>query len=426
MNKTKQILKYDYTQIDLDELERQQIHERCMNYIYPNLKNKRKKVRIALIPEQQQILEEYYNFLLAGGEKAKKPISIFNIIQPLYAISKAIPKPYSMWTKKDLQNYFAKLSTRCKATTVVTKKIKLKQFFRWFKDEDTPEITSWFKTTMPKPEKLNPADILTPVEIKQIVNACDNERDSALFMVIYEGGERNSEARNIKIKDLQEVENGYKIQVEGKTGRRTLLFIDSTPYIKSWLNKHPLKDNPNALLFPELNNIRFGAKLYRSKVWGLLQKAVSRTKIKKKVWPHLLRKSRLTYLTKYLGFTEVDLRVFSGWTPNSNMSAIYVTFDEDHVHNKLLQHKGLISDEYLKKQKDQDKALTPKICPTCNKSNPSTNIYCSCGEILDKSSLDRKQVKDYSNLMDDFMKSKFGKELKSIFKEFLEAKGGLK
>ena len=72
--------------------------------------------------------------------------------------------------------------------------------------------------------------------------------------------------------------------------------------------------------------------------------------IKKKIYPHLLRHSRLTELAKEL--TEQELKVFAGWVAGSNMAQIYVHLSGSDVSNKLLSNAGLIDTETIKVNHD--------------------------------------------------------------------------
>ncbi len=65
---------------------------------------------------------------------------------------------------------------------------------------------------------------------------------------------RPSELLGVKISqvDFKTLGNGRQyasIVVNGKTGNREVVLTNSLPYLKDWLNVHPLKGNPDAYLF---------------------------------------------------------------------------------------------------------------------------------------------------------------------------------
>ena len=73
---------------------------------------------------------------------------------------------------------------------------------------------------------------------------------------------RPNEILNLKIKDIIfKTSNKFlyaEVLVNGKTGSRHILLIQSIPYIKGWLSNHPSRNNPNAPLFVSLGKRSMG------------------------------------------------------------------------------------------------------------------------------------------------------------------------
>ncbi len=83
---------------------------------------------------------------------------------------------YSPWTKHDY-------------------KVALKRFYRWLKDggEEYPEEVKWIRTTLTARDELLPEELLMEEEVMRLVDACDNPRDKAFIMTLYESGARIGE-----------------------------------------------------------------------------------------------------------------------------------------------------------------------------------------------------------------------------------------
>jgi integrase len=355
--------------IDEKDYKRRLLLQRCIDsYIEYNGSK-----RPVLIKEQQIVLKEYFNDLLAKNRL--KATSINNQIVQLYYLSHQINKPYSKITEKDLKEFFAK-QHGISINSLILKQCFVKQFFTWLGKE---EVISWIKFSKRKPRNITSQELLTEEEIKKIVQACPSPRDKCIVMLLYEGALRRGEIANIKVKDLTETEIGLKIIVDGKTGSRTILFIDSIPYIKDWLNNHQYINELNAPLFYSFARSDYGRTLQHEGIYIVLKNAVNIAEIKKKVFPHLLRHSRLDELGRQ-GFRERDLKIFAGWSKESNMANVYLHYGEEEVERKLLEQKGIIQ------QRDTTvKTILQSLkCDKCNTLNTPTAVYCNCGEMLKK------------------------------------------
>jgi len=249
---------------------------------------------------------------------------------------------------------------------------------------------------------LTKLDLYTPEDILAMLKASLYDRDKAIVSVLWESAGRASEVIDMKIKDCNFDEYGVSIRVSGKTGTRKVRLVDSTPYLKKWINNHPHKDDPESDLWISLRKM-FGTKLTYNRVYQLVESIKSKAGIKKKSGLHLFRHSRLDYLGKK-GFRERDLRIIAGWTMDSKMSDTYLHYDEEEVNNKVLEMHGL-----SKKKKDkQDKVtLEPLTCIICGRENPTDSKVCECGALLNRDIT--KKTND--SFRDDV------KELNELFKD---------
>lgn len=214
-------------------------------------------------------------------------------------------------------------------------------------------------------------------------------------------GLQTSRDLRLKIKDVSFKIVGNRqyaeVTINGKTGTRTLPLIDSIPYLKEYLSNghHPHPNNPNAPLIcgenrslgrsiqtESLNHLYDKYKkivyprLLESPNVSLEDKIKLRELLKKPWNPYLTgRHTSLTTKSKIL--KEATLRVFSGWTADSDMPRRYVHLFGNAACEDLLEAYGLID------KNPNISVLQSKQCPNCNESNKPDAKFClRCRMIL--------------------------------------------
>ncbi|WP_269850807.1 zinc ribbon domain-containing protein [Methanosarcina horonobensis] len=87
----------------------------------------------------------------------------------------------------------------------------------------------------------------------------------------------------------------------------------------------------------------------------------------------------------------MELRIFAGWTKESNMPATYLHLSGADIEKKLLAKNGIIEDD----SKEREEELKPAECPRCKTKNPVGAKYCYiCSMILDhKLAVDVQDIK---------------------------------
>ena len=146
--------------------------------------------------------------------------------------------------------------------------------------------------------------------------------------------------------------------------------IDAAPYLQSWINDHPKKNDPNAPLW--WGNRETALKITQTQ--ALIKKYATKAGVKKRVHPHLFRHSRLTHLAKMPYINEMDLRIIAGWTRDSAMPAVYLHLSGRDVDRKLLEHRGLLKEEETLEA--EEKPLEPIKCQRCETINPADAKFC--------------------------------------------------
>jgi integrase len=240
--------------------------------------------------------------------------------------------------------------------------------------EEYPEEVKWIKISKPNKRKL-PNEILTLAEIKKIAEKADHPRDKAFVLVLYESGCRIGELLSLRMKDIQPNKYGIVLNISGKTGSRRVLIISSAPTLANWLNLHPFKSSPEALVWIGVGNKNRYQGLRYAAALMLLKKLARLTGIKKKVNPHAFRHARATHLATKL--TEAQMKQYFGWVQSSDMASIYVHLSGRDVDDALLSLHGL-----TKEREGREEEFKVKICRCGEKNDPLQKFCGRCGAPL--------------------------------------------
>ena len=276
---------------------------------------------------------------------------------------------YEAWTKSDFKTLLRQLW----------------KFKHGLDQDDKPREIKWIKTGVPSNQVKLPKGLVTDDEVKAMLKAARSPRDRAVIMLLHECGLRISELCALKKSDMEFIEQGVRIHVpeNTKTGSRSILGIDCAPFLANWLANHPSKEadgflfvGPHWVEGPRKKKLIYAqvgdraiAKMLREVAWA--------AGIRKRIYPHLFRHGAATKLAKFL--TEQELKVYLGWTANSNMASIYVHLSGKDVDDSLLRMHGQLAP---KKQEDK---LTPIFCERCNRKNSHDAERCDkCGLPFDK------------------------------------------
>ena len=321
-------------------------------------------------------------------------------------------------------------------------KVGLKKFYKTMEGngESHPEKIGFVSAVVP-PNKRKDPDPLDKKEIEEIINACSNDRDRAMYKVLYESGARAGELISLKIKDIKFVENGVRVSLDGKTGPRQILLVESERYLRTWLSKHPNRDQRNAPLWvktqqqvcvkcgenktrhPEEKCGDFVADLndpvnYDYMRINLKRKATEAcVRIERKddggktseVHPHLFRHSRATHLATEL--TEAAMKQYFGWSQGSDMPQTYIHLSGRDIESEIMQMYG-VQDEKEENEKQE--------CQRCFKTYKGNEKFCPrCGAPLNQENA--LKVRELENIGQDIISKRLdGMDRSEILKEFKE------
>jgi site-specific recombinase XerD len=233
--------------------------------------------------------------------------------------------------------------------TKLSYKVVLKKFFQWLRgcneeEYEYPEEVRWIKTTIRK-KRLLPEVLLTADEIRRLVEAAENQRDRALILTHYESGCRVCETLSLRIVNVGFDQYGAVLIVNGKTGPRRVRIIAAAPALASWLNIHPLRNDPNAPLWVAMGTTSRYEPLSYDGMRVLLRRLARKAGLNKRVYTHLLRHTRATELANIL--TEAQMKELLGWTQSSKMPSVYVHLSGRDIDNcapqstwNNLRHRG--------------------------------------------------------------------------------------
>lgn len=336
--------------------------------------SRRADARKKILPEQLKILEEYDRDNHLNG---LSEITCVNKQNELLVFCREIKKLFNQVTIEDLKDYFTRFP-HLKPSSLNIKKSTIKSFYKWLNgDEDYPEIVRWIKIKYSNSSDRLPESVLTPIEVKQIIDAAHRMQHKTLIAVLYDTGCRLGELVGMKLNEIQHDQNGSFIIINGKTGKRIARFIHSSPYLTKWLEHHPLRNDKskNVPLWVSETNNHKNQPLTKAGVHQILRALREGLDINKKISAHQFRHARLTDLARK-GLNEPTLKVIAGWEGNSTMPQVYLHLSGEDGANKLLEAEK----EGFVRPKPEDNPLRPKLCARCGFENGSTIRYCGrCG-----------------------------------------------
>jgi integrase/recombinase XerD len=286
--------------------------------------------------------------------------------------------------------------------------VQLTRFFKWFY---SPTIDAGKRMKPPVVENIpplrrkeksiyKPSALWTNEEDLLFLRYCSSSRMRCYHAVVRDTGCRPHEILKLKIKDISFKSVGGRqyaeITVNGKTGTRSLPLIDSIPYLKEYLDhSHPQPGNPNAIfisgegkslgrsitpdylyhLYIKYKEIIFPKMLDNPNV-SPEDKPKIRDLLRKPWNPYVVgRHASLTQKSRIL--KEATLRVFAGWTPNSDMPRRYVHLFGNAACEDVLEAYGLVD------HNQNVFSLQSKQCPQCSEPNKLDSKFCAkCRMVL--------------------------------------------
>lgn len=336
--------------------------------------------RSDISPRNKKLILDFREFCSMEGMSLARIARYMGILKDWARILK---KDFDKATKEDIMKAVRVVqgNNRYSAWTKATYKIMIKRFFRWLKKTglDQPEEVKWINTNVKRTDRklISNGELLTEDEVRLLVNTAEHPRDKAFIATLYESGARIGELATLQLENIKIDEYGAILNVTGKTGPRQIRIISSVPYLVTWLQNHPYKDNNKAALWINIGCYKHHDFMKYSNIRFMLMHIFKKAGIKKRFNPHIFRHSRTTFLADHL--TEFQMNQYFGWIQGSKMPSTYV-----HMSGKKIDASILALNGITQPKESKESHLKPKICPRCDTINAVDAHYCiKCAGILD-------------------------------------------
>ena len=326
----------------------------------------------------KEIILKYHRHILSEGSGKNRVVKLSG---ELRKIAQWLNKPFLEVTEENIRDLITQISQSdyAELTKVDFKKL-VRRFYKWLEgnNKSYPDKVDWIKCKEKIGNKES-LDIITPSEIKKVIDTCESPRDKAFISLLYEGGFRIGELLSMRIRDFNNEREYAKVKVTGKTGPREILIIQSIPYLNQYLSVHPFREKLDTYFWIINGNYNHNKRLIYAGAKAIIKRLFKRAGVnKKRLHLHLFRHSRATELAKHL--TEAQMKAYFGWTQGSNMAAVYVHLSGRDVDNSIMRYYGLKD----KKESPREKLNNNIHCPRCNNLNSTENKFCvQCGLALD-------------------------------------------
>lgn len=322
--------------------------------------------KVGITPRNVELIINFCNDCLLGKtvlDKQKKRLSMGRVVKYLYSL-----KALAFWLQKDFQDvtqqemesliarleadqlqYFTPQGKLVRRTyTSHSKhdyKATLRKFYKWLlgNNRTFPPIVAWIDTFLQRPE----VPALSLAEVERLAEYGRTARDKCIIMLLFETGARAEEFLNIRLRNVERREDYAAVRLEvSKTFARTVLVYKSVRFLEDWLQQHPSRDDPNAVLFP----------LTYQALCNMLREAAKRARLGKEVRPHVLRHSCATWLaSKRVG--RYQMCKWMGWAMSSDMPDRYI----DRTGVEMEEAVRLIRDDELDALRRQNSEMQREL-----------------------------------------------------------------
>ncbi|WP_290900238.1 site-specific integrase [Ferroglobus sp.] len=314
--------------------------------------------------KNKKLIIKYKNHRLANGVSAAR---VHREIQSLRLLCENHSVELDEIDDESLDEILANLElSGAKLSTINEYKKALKYFLKFLGKEDLAEK---IKRKEPTDNDLTRDDLLTVDEVLKLVSVAMNERDPALIMCHLDLACRPEEILTLTVGDF--VRDSWGIRVElrrSKTFRRSPHLSFSLPYVSRWLNVHPLKNDPEAPMWLDLNAFRKGiVKPIDNNAYNrILDKLFKRAGIqkRKRFSPYKLRHTGITLWSTLL--TEQQLSRRSGHIPGSKHLKRYTKLIDEDTDKKILGELNIINEREAEHSLKQLKFLHQFFLPHQN------------------------------------------------------------
>lgn len=346
---------------------------------------------------------------------------LFYLITLEQFLEQAPKKPFKEFVRDDFNKWVKHIDSIYKPATMNIKIKTVKLFFRFVLDLEEDEKPPCMRGIRLKKIdwrereiKLSKA-ILSKEEILKMINATTSRKYRAMCSVLFDGSLRKSELMGLTIGDLDIQPDYIDITVrEGKGGTTDIItLIDSVPYLKAWLSEHPFYEgentDPDIPLWTKERNplykeIKEGKEkrivVYPLKSWvvgWLIPYLAGKVGIKRHVWPHLTRHSKISSMLAE-GYSVAEAGQHARHRSLSS-TLLYTHIAENGLKEKMLTKNG----KRPETQKPEN-VMKSIACARCKEENSPTNKFCArCGWEFGKDLIQVKLESEKQRISKEFM-----------------------
>lgn len=215
--------------------------------------------------------------------------------------------------------------------------------------------------------------------------------------------------KNLEIHDNYIVAN---ITKHGKTGLGILQCIDSYPYLADWLNKHPLKDNPEAPVFINLGKKQLHERMTPFSINKKLRAACEAIGLSKVVTCYSLKRNGVTF-RRLRGDSDMEIQKVARWTSGKQLRIYDQSNDRDALRVQLAK-RGLIPDKLIKPMFKQ--------CFYCRASVAIDHETCNnCYRMMDRQKAAKQEYEREVTLLQRVFESSEGRAVfEKMFRRMME------
>jgi len=341
-----------------------------------------------LSSRNKELILAYHDACLR--QQACGRVRLIRVLGVLVRHARALGKDFDTASKEDLQRLVTGMLTAgYTAETMGSYKGVLKRFYTWLDNPDdfgpkasAPPIVRWITAHVRERDKhrLERHELLLPAEILRVLAICHNPRDQALVSMLWETGGRIAEIGNLEVRHATPGTHGFTLDLNGKTGRRSILVISSAPHLATWLNNHPFRHDATAPLWVHYQYADQPRHIGYQTIRKLLHLHFRRAGITKRIYPHLFRHSRATYVLASGLMTEAQAKAYFGWTPSTDMLSTYAHLLASDANDAILRENHLAPTTLALADSN-----TPRACAACNTLNQPDAAFCTtCTRVLDE------------------------------------------
>lgn len=339
--------------------------------------------------EDHELILTFMNELNAQGISPTRYIKLVMMLVK----NREYHPPYKECKIGDVQAVLQKIrmdkkedgSPKYKQNTIADRVRILKRFFIWLSENE------YISMDLKKLQKIRPPafdrntvteeEILTEEEVMRFLDHCPNNRDKALFWILYEGALRVGEIGELRFKDVKITDTFLRITTDGKTGKvRHIPLVLSRQHYVTWINEYPGTITSESFVFVN----RFNQQLTRASIAKQMRVIGKAAGIEKRLHPHLFRHSRITHLLQGDNpLQESHLKLLAWGDVNTNMLATYQHLSSTDLERSIAKINNIDLDGETDIPKKR--GIKPIVCSNCGHINsPGTTLCYKCGTPLNE------------------------------------------